>query len=197
MRVLIVGAAGHVGSAAAAALRDRHEVIEVGRNTDPAVDLGHPESIDALFRRVGRLHAVISAVGAVPFKPLSALTREDYLSGFEGKVLNQIDLVRIGVPYLEDGGSFTLTTGVVGREPIATGVAAAMANGAVEGFVRAVSVELPRGIRINAVSPSVLEEAEGYHASFPGFVPVPGRVVGQAFVRAVEGVQTGRVIAVD
>ena len=41
----------------------------------------------------------------------------------------------------------------------------------------------------------MLTEATGYHASFPGFVPVPAAEVGQAFVRSVHGVQTGQVFA--
>ena len=109
----------------------------------------------------------------------------------------QLDVVRIGTPYLADGGSITLTTGVLAREPIRTGAASAMANGALEAFVMAAAVELPRGIRINAVSPTVLVEATAYHPSFPGFTQVSAAAVGQAYVKAVEGFQTGQVYALD
>ena len=95
------------------------------------------------------------------------------------------------------GGSITLTSGILSREPIATGAAASLVNGAVESFVLAAATELPRGIRINAVSPSVLEDAPSYHSSFPGFVPVSSHRVGQAFAKSVLGVQTGRVFPVD
>ena len=67
-----------------------------------------------------------------------------------------------------------LTTGIVGQEPIAQGANATAVNSAVEGFVRAAACELPRGIRINAVSPTVLTESMGaYGPFFPGFEPVP------------------------
>ncbi|UOQ90529.1 short chain dehydrogenase [Agromyces endophyticus] len=197
MKIVVIGASGHVGSAAAGALRARHDLLAVGRSTDPRVDLGDEASIRALFEDVGAVDAVVSAVGAVPFKPLERLGRDDYEAAFAGKVLNQLDLVRLALPHLRDRGSITLTTGVVGRAHIADGVAAAMANGAVEAFVRAAAVELPRGIRINAVSPSVLADAPAYHDSFPGFPPVSGERVGQAFRRAVEGVESGQVLAVD
>ena len=128
---------------------------------------------------------------------LAELDRADYLAGFIGKVLSQVDLVRIGTPYLRDGGSFTVTSGILAREPIATGAAASLANGAIEAFVLAAAAELTRGLRINAVSPSVLEEATAYHAAFPGFVPVTSQRVGQAFVKAVEGVLSGHVFVVE
>jgi NAD(P)-dependent dehydrogenase (short-subunit alcohol dehydrogenase family) len=197
MRILLIGASGHVGRAAQDALSERHEVIAVSRSTAPAVDTTDEASVEALFAEVGEVDAVIVAVGSVPFKPVEELTRDDYRAAFLGKVLSQLDVVRIGTPFVRDGGSFTLTTGILAREPIATGAAASMANGAVESFVIGAAPELPRGIRINAVSPTVLAEATGYHDAFPGFPPVASDVVGLAFVRAVEGVGTGRVLALD
>ena len=196
MKVLVIGATGLVGGAAAAALEAHGDhVLRASPSSDLAVDLTDPASISALFERVGTVDAVVSAVGSVPFKPLAELTAEDYLSAYRGKVAAQVDVVRLGTSHLTDGGSITLTTGILAREPIRTGAAAALANGALESFVISAAVELPRGLRLNAVSPTVLSEATGYHASFPGFVPVPAADVGQAFVKSVHGVQTGRVFA--
>lgn len=133
----------------------------------------------------------------MPFKPLAALSRDDFVTGYLCKAQSQIDLVQFGTPYVRDGGSFTLTTGILAREPIRTGVAASAANGAVEAFVMAAACELPRGLRINAVSPSVLADAPAYHSAFPGFEPVSSHSVGQLFVKSVLGVQTGRVFDLD
>ena len=197
MKIVVIGT-GQVGGAAVAALRARnHEVIAATRRTDPAVDATDPSSIEALFASVGPIDAVIAALGSAPFKPLADLSREDYAAGYAGKVQAQLDVVRLGTPYLADGGSITLTTGVLAREPIRTGAASSMANGALEAFVMAAAVELPRGIRINAVSPTVLVEATAYHPSFPGFTQVSAAAVGQAYVKAVEGFQTGQVYALD
>ncbi len=196
MRVLLIGGTGHVGSAANAALRERNTVTVATRTGDLAVDIMDPQSIEAALERTGMVDAVVVCVGSVPYKPLEDLTREDFLAGVANKVMGQIEVVQRGTRYVADGGSFTLTTGVLAREPIATGVAASVANGAVEAFVMAAAVELPRGIRINAVSPTVLEEATGYHSFFPGFPQAPSSAVGQAYVRSVEGLQTGRVFAV-
>lgn len=196
MKILIIGATGQVGRTAVEAL-DGHEIVSASRNGDPAVDVTDPSSIERLFAAVGQVDAVIVAVGEVPFRPLGDLGRDDYESAFRGKVLSQLDVVRIGTSYVRDGGSITLTSGILAREPIATGAAASLANGAIESFVLAAATELPRGIRINAVSPSVLEDAPAYHSSFPGFVTVSSHRVGQAFAKSVLGVQTGRVLAVD
>lgn len=198
MRVLVIGASGLVGGAAADALEAAGcDVVRASRSNGITVDLTEPASIEALFEQVGDVDAVVSGTGKTPFKALGELDREDYLSAYTGKVQTQLDLVRIGTPHVRDGGSFTLTSGVLAREPIATGTAASMANGALEAYVMAAAAEPPRGIRINAVSPTVLAEATGYHASFPGFPPVSAAAVGQAFVKAVKGVQTGRVFALD
>lgn len=197
MKILIVGANGLLGSAAAAALKGRHEVIEASRSSDISVDLAEPDSIRRMFDQVGTVDAVISCTGSVPFKPLAELTDKDFRSGFEDKVLGQVNLVQLGAEYISDGGSFTLTSGVLAREPILTGAAASLANGALESFVMAAAAELPRGIRINAVSPTVLAEASGYHEFFPGFSQVTADEVGRAYVKSVEGIQTGQVFALD
>lgn len=197
MRILIVGASGHVGSAAAAVLEPRHEVVGVSRSTDPAVDLLDPASITQLFKRLGRFDAVISAYGSAPFKPATELGPEDLLAAFEGKVLSQLNLLRIGLDHVNDGGSFTLTTGILAREAVPSGAASAMANGAVESFVKTAAAELPRGIRLNAVSPNVLASAPGYHDAFAGFEPVSDERVGTAFLRSVEGLANGRILEVD
>lgn len=195
MKVLVIGASGLLGTAAASALKERHDVIEASRAGDVQVDLSDAASIEAMFERVGKVDAVVACTGAVPFKPLADLTEDDFTDGIKDKVLGQVNLVRLGTPYVTDGGSFTLTTGVLAREPINTGAVASLANGALESFVMAAAAELPRGLRINAVSPSVLEEATGYHSYFPGFSRISAEEVGQAYVKSVDGIQTGRVFS--
>lgn len=195
MRILIIGASGRLGTAALSALSERHEIIQASRSGEVRVDLSDPASITTMFDRVGEVDAMIACTGVVPFKPLTDLVIEDFRSGLEDKVLGQVNLVQLGTPFLTDGGSFTLTTGVLAREPIRTGVVASLANGALESFVLAAAAELPRGIRINAVSPSVLEAAVSYHSFFPGFTRVSTADVGQAYAKSVEGIQTGQVYA--
>jgi NAD(P)-dependent dehydrogenase (short-subunit alcohol dehydrogenase family) len=197
MKVLLIGASGTLGTALHKALDTRgHEVLTVGRSRgDLRYDITDPVQVAEIYDRAGRVDAVVSAAGHTPFRPVSELTQEDYLAAFLGKVLCQIDLVRQGISRIAERGSFTLITGVLAREPIPAGSAAAMANGAVEAFVRAAAIEIaPR--RINAVSPTVFTESLAeYGAWFPGMPPVDLADVAQAYIRSVEGAQTGQVYA--
>jgi NAD(P)-dependent dehydrogenase (short-subunit alcohol dehydrogenase family) len=197
MRILLIGHTGHVGTAVAEALAGEHDVVLASRSSGERVDLTDPSSISTLFQRVGKVDAVVTCTGAVPFKPLEDLTLNDFRAGTDDKVLGQVAVVRIGTGYVRDGGSFTLTSGILAREPIRTGAAASLANGAVESFTMAAAAELPRGLRINCVSASVLAEATSYHPSFPGFVPVPAARVAQAYVKSALGVGTGHVLRVE
>jgi NAD(P)-dependent dehydrogenase (short-subunit alcohol dehydrogenase family) len=196
MKILIVGANGLLGSGAVAALTDGNEIIQASRTGDVSVDLTSPESIAAMYAKVGKVDAVISATGKVPFKTLSELTLADYQSGINDKVLGQVELVRQGLEYVNDGGSFTLTTGILEREPIPTGVVASLSNGALESFVMAAAIEMPRSMRINVVSPSVLVEATGYHPYFIGFEQVTLKACGKAYAKSVNGNKNGHVYKV-
>jgi NAD(P)-dependent dehydrogenase (short-subunit alcohol dehydrogenase family) len=197
VKILVIGT-GLVGGAAVTSLTERgHDVVAVSRSSSPAADATDPESIAALFATVGTVDAVVAAVGSAPFQPLAELDHADFVAGLLGKTMAQIDIVQLGTPHVSDGGSFTLTTGVLAREPIVTGAASSAANGALEAFTMAAAIELPRGIRINTVSPTVLVEATGHHAHFPGWTQVSAAAVGQAYVKAVEGAHTGQVYALD
>ncbi|SDG95775.1 short chain dehydrogenase [Dyella sp. 333MFSha] len=198
MKVLIVGASGTLGRAVAAELGERHEIVTAGRSGgDLRVDLRDSESIEAMYRELGKLDAVVCAAGKVPFAPLAELTEAKYVAGLQDKLLGQVRLVQLGVDSLNDGGSFTLITGILTEQPILAGACASMVNGAVEGYVRGAAIELPRGIRINVVSPSVLSEAmASYGPYFRGFEPVSAARAALAFSRSVEGRETGKIYKV-
>ncbi|SFW75988.1 short chain dehydrogenase [Luteibacter sp. UNCMF366Tsu5.1] len=198
MKILIIGAAGTLGQAVVNELGARHEIVRAGRtHGDVRVDLRDAASVAAMFRDVGELDAVVCTAGKVPFAPLAELSEARYLDGLQDKLLGQVRLVEVGTPRLRDGGSFTLITGILTEQPIVAGACASMVNGAVEAFVRAAAIELPRGLRINAVSPNVLVESmEGYGPFFRGFEPVPAARAALAFSRSVEGRQTGQVYKV-
>ena len=199
MRIVIVGAMGAVGRTATEALAGRHEVIRVGRTSgDVQMDIEDTDSIRAMYQQVGKVDAVISAVGHVHFGPVHEMTSVNFMESIGGKALPQVNLVLEGFDYVNDGGSFTLTSGVTNRDPIRGGAGAAAANGALDGFVVGAAVDMPRGIRINAVSPEVLESCrEAYDGFFPGHGHVSNEAVGLAFCKAVEGCLSGQVIIVE
>ncbi len=198
MKILVVGASGTLGRAVAQHLGERHQVITAGRNSgEHRVDLRDDASVGALFAATGRLDAIVSAAGSVHFGPLDRMTAAQFDTGLQDKLLGQVRLALIGQHHLHDDGSITLTTGILAEQPIRQSANATAVNAAVEGFVRAAACELPRGLRINAVSPTVLSEAwDAYADFFPGFEPVSAARAALAFQRSVEGVQTGQVYKV-
>ena len=199
MKIIVIGAGGAVGKTAVDALASRHEVIKVGRSSgDVQADIEDIDSIRAMYQQVGKVDAVVSAVGHGHFGAVDEMTSEQFMKGINHKVLPQVNLVLEGFAYINDGGSFTLTGGVLNRDPIAGGSCAAAANGALDGFVLGAAVDMPRGIRINCVSPEVLEVSRAkYDGFFRGHVHVSDEAVGLAFSKAVEGCLSGQVFIVD
>ena len=199
MKIVIVGASGTVGSAVSELLAKDHQVIRVGHSRgDARVDMRDPASIKALFAQVGPFDALVVASGSVAFNGLTEMTDEQWQVGLESKLMGQINLTRAAIPHLNDKGSITLISGILSEEPINWGVSASTVNGAIDHFVKAAACELPRGLRINVVSPTVLEESMDKYADvFPGFVPVPAAKVAQAYKKSVLGIQTGQVFRVN
>jgi NAD(P)-dependent dehydrogenase (short-subunit alcohol dehydrogenase family) len=192
MKILVIGATGTIGTAVAAALAERHEVVRASRRGSPAVDLERPETIEALLHSAGAIDAVICCAASAPMAPLATATDAEFTRGLPGKLLGQVALLRRALPHLRDRGSVTLTSGAFDR-PTPGSAFGALVNAGLEAFIRAAAVELPRGLRVNCVSPGWVREtllAMGRDGT--GGTPVAA--VAQAYVAAVEGAMTGQVI---
>ena len=199
MKILLIGAAGTIGSAVDKELSQRHEVIRIGRSSgDFQVDISDSASIRQLFEQTGKFDALICAAGNVTFAPLGEMNADSFALGLKDKLMGQVNLLLIGREYANDGASFTFTTGVLSHDPIRTGASAALVNGALDSFVKAAAIELPRGLRVNSISPTVLLEAMGSYAPyFRGYKPVPAADVALAYAKSVEGLQTGQTFHVN
>lgn len=192
MKILVIGATGTIGSAVVKALGDKHDVIPASRHSDVSVDLSSPDSIASMYKSLPKLDAVISTSGDAKFGPLDDLSDEDFTLGLNNKLMGQVNLVRLGRDYLNDGGSFTLTSGILAIHPHAASVMLTMINSGVEGFVRSAAIGLSGRQRLNAVSPPMVKEtAEKLGWGRDG---VPAAEVALGYVKAVEGVMNGRVI---
>jgi NAD(P)-dependent dehydrogenase (short-subunit alcohol dehydrogenase family) len=202
LRVLVVGAGGTLGRAVVAELGARHEIIRAGRNGDVSINITDPKSIVAGLQQVGELDAVVCCAGNVAFAPLAVIQpatigESSYGVGLANKLMGQVNLTLAARDYLHDGGSITLIGGILSEQPIAAGSSASMVNCALEGFVRGAAIELPRGVRINLVSPSVFTESLPVYAPFfRGIEAVPVARAALAFSRSVEGLQTGQIYRV-
>lgn len=194
MRILIIGATGTIGKEIVNALSNGNEIIEVTRSHTPVtVDITDPASIRAMYDAIGRVDAVVSAAGSAAWKPLPDLTDADFSYSLSYKLMGQVNVVRYGFEHVADGGSFTLTSGVLGRQPMLGGAAVSLVNCGLEGFARAAAFEAPRGIRVNVVSPPwVTETLE--EMGMTGVPGLPSSVVARAYVESVTGSRNGEVI---
>jgi NAD(P)-dependent dehydrogenase (short-subunit alcohol dehydrogenase family) len=172
-----------------------HTVVTVGRTSgDHQADITNTSSLMKLFSSIGDFDSVACAAGEVFPAPLLLSTDQQWDASIAAKGRGQIDIVRCSLPYIADNGSYTLVSGILGDELTAASTIGATINAMVEGFVRAAASELPRGIRINCVSPTVLVESPEYQPYFPGFPPIPAAKVATAYLRTISNPFNGRIV---
>jgi len=197
MKIFIIGGAGTIGKRVTARLADKHEVIVGGRNSgDVQVDISDAPSIERALNQIGKLDAIVNVSGEAKWDRFENLSEEDFYIGIKSKLMGQVNLVRIGRNFINKGGSITLTTGILADDPVDMTTSAAMVNGGIHSFVRAVALELD-GVRVNAVSAGLVADAyEKYKDFFPGYDVVGMDKVVNGYVKSVEGKVNGQIINV-
>ena len=198
MKIIVIGGTGTIGQAVVKELKERHQIIVAGQqHGDIQVDITEPTSIEKMYKSAGHIDAVVATTGKVKFADFSTITADDYYIGLNNKLMGQVNLVLIGLSYINEGGSFTLTSGILNHDPIATATSASMVNGALEGFVISAAIEMPKHLRINLVSPTVITESMPKYAPyFRGFESVSVAQVALAYSKSIEGKQTGKIYKV-
>ncbi len=196
MKILVVGGNGTIGKKVSEHLANKHEVVIAGRNSgDVQVDIADSSSIQAMFETVGKVDAIVCIAGEAKWGAFDSLTEDDYYIGLRSKLMGQVNLVRIGKDYLNEDGSITLSTGILADFPVATTASAAMVNGGIHSFVKAVALELRTQCRINVVSSGLVEDSvEKYKDYFPGHNPIPMDKIVNGYVKSIEGHDTGLII---
>ena len=196
MKILIIGGNGTIGKRVNSHFSKKHETLVGGRKSgDVIVDITDDKSIQSMYESVANIDAVVCIAGEAKWGHFDSMTEEDFYVGLRSKLMGQVNLVKIGQKYLNIGGSFTLTTGILADHPVELTTSAAMVNGGIHSFVKAVSLELKNGIRINVVSSGLVEDAiEKYEDYFPGHNPIPMNKVINGYKKSVEGKGTGEII---
>jgi NAD(P)-dependent dehydrogenase (short-subunit alcohol dehydrogenase family) len=194
MKIIVIGASGTIGREVAKALAaNQHEVVGASRTGDVKVDIRSSSSIEQLFASFTDVDAVVSCAGDGAFKPLTELSDADFELCLRSKLMGQVNLARIAAQYVREGGSITLTSGILATRPTPGSAAISLVNAGLEGFVRAAGLEAPRGVRFNAVSPPWIKET----LLLLGRDPAPGLAAldcAKAYLIAVEGSQQGAII---
>ena len=193
MKILVIGATGTIGGAVAQALSAKHQVIRASRHGDVAVDIDDPAAIRRMYREVGSVDAVVAAAGYGAFGPLAQISDEDFARTLNSKMMGQVNLVRYGLDAVADGGSFTLTSGILSREPSPGSAALALVNGGLEAFAKAAALDLGPGRRINVICPGWVTETLRALKMDPA-IGQDAASVSRSYVVAVEGSMTGQTL---
>ncbi|HEU0054031.1 MAG TPA: short chain dehydrogenase [Longimicrobium sp.] len=194
MRVIVIGATGTIGRAVADALSARHEVVRVGHSGgDLTVDIEQKDAIVRFYEQVGSFDALVCAAGRAQFGIIDKMTDDDVALGINSKLLGQVNLVRLGAAKVADGGSFTLTSGLLAHQPVVGSSSISLINAGVEAFAKGAALELARGVRVNVVSPPWVSETLVAMGRDPSG-GLPAATVANAYVEAVEGARNGETL---
>jgi len=171
-RVIILGGTSGLGLATAkAAAADGARVVIVSGNQaridevlkqlpagseGHAVDLSKEALIKAFFARIGKFdHLVYTAGEGLSLTPIDQLDLEQARQFFTIRFWGAMAAVKYGHTQLNPGGTISLTSGTAGLRPQKGWALAATICTAMEGFTRAMAVELAP-IRVNLVIPGVI-----------------------------------------
>ena len=196
MKILIIGGAGTIGQKVSRQFSMKHEVLIAGRNSgDVVVDIVDSQSIEAMFKSIGNVDAVVNIAGDAKWAAFDSMTEEDFYIGIKSKLMGQVNLVRIGQQYVNVGGSFTLSTGILADHPVALTSSPALVNGGILSFVKEAFLEMQNGVRIYLLYSALVEYAvASYEADFRGHNHIPMKKVINGYVKSVEGKGTGEII---
>lgn len=198
MRILIIGGYGTIGKKVVQHFTETDTVLVAGRTKgDVTVDISESSSIKELFEKNRKFDAIVCIAGEAKWADFDQVSEEDYYIGIKSKLMGQVNLVRIGLDYLNPNGSITLSTGILADDPVVKTASAAMVNGGIHSFVQAAALEMKNGNRLNVVSSGMVEDAyTKYKDYFPGHNPIPMHKVVNGYVRSVKGKGNGEIIRI-
>jgi 3-oxoacyl-[acyl-carrier protein] reductase len=143
-------------------------------------NLGSEKSIqrmaDALVRKSGRLDVLVQNVGVYRTGSLLGMASKDLADLFQTNTLSSVHLMRAALPlFPKTGGSF-IAVGYSGL----TGITGSAHNGAylatktaLLSLVKSLALEFaPRQLRVNMVSPGILDNSVELPQNLPEFAPL-------------------------
>lgn len=190
MKIIVFGATGKIGSEIVKQLTNEHEVIQVGsRRGDLTADYTDAESVEAIFKQIKEIDAVVVSVGGDSnFKPFHEINEEDFRFANERKLVSQFRIVELAEKYLNQGGSITLTSGFLSHYSNEYSLATGPFNAAIDTYVKQAAPLLQNNLRLNVVSPAPVVEPEKVTTGL-----VSASDVANYFVESIQGSSSGTV----
>jgi NAD(P)-dependent dehydrogenase (short-subunit alcohol dehydrogenase family) len=135
-------------------------------------DVTKPTDLDRLYDQVkaevGRVDVVFANAGFAAPAPLGALTEEHVDGLLNTDVKGVIWTVQKSLPLMESGGSIILSSSIVGSKGFAGWSLYSASKAAVRSFARTWASDLKgKNIRVNAVSPGVIETPAWTESGLP------------------------------
>lgn len=190
-KIAVIGATGTIGSNIAQLVEGKgHGLLSVSRNGAYRMNIEDQKSIFNFFSESGPLDAIICAAGNASFGKLSVLTNEQVELGVKSKLLGQVNLCRAGLEVLKPNGTIILTGGILAHQPWPETSNIAMVNAGIEGFVKALALELTEGRRILVVHPPLVKETAGMMGMDDTDLP-SAQAVAQVYLDGLENDQNG------
>lgn len=123
--------------------------------------------LDAVAEWGGRLDALVNNAGIQPVSPLAEVTAEEWRSMLDATLTSAFSCTQAAARLMGEGGSVTHIASIEARQPAAGHVHYSAAKAALVMHARGAALEYgPRGIRVNTVSPGLIDRP-GLAAEWP------------------------------
>jgi NAD(P)-dependent dehydrogenase (short-subunit alcohol dehydrogenase family) len=115
-------------------------------------------AVQAALKRFGRLDVVVNNAGMMTFKPIEALTADDWRKVLDVDLMGAVHFTRRAFLHMKDGGAVVNIASIHAVETTANVAPYAAAKAAMMGFTRSAAIEgKPKRIRVNAILPGAVD----------------------------------------
>ncbi|EKZ9200752.1 SDR family oxidoreductase [Vibrio vulnificus] len=157
---VVLGGTSGIGAELAKQLESDHAIVHVA-SRQTGLDISDEKSVYHYFETIGAFnHLIVTAGSYAPAGKVVDVEVTQAKYAFDTKFWGAVLAAKHGARYLKQGGSITLTSGMLSRKVVANTYVKAAINAAIEATTKVLAKELAP-IRVNAISPG-LTKTEAY-----------------------------------
>ncbi|AUJ36517.1 SDR family oxidoreductase [Vibrio vulnificus] len=157
---VVLGGTSGIGAELAKQLKSEHTIVHVA-SRQTGLDISDEKSVYHYFETIGAFdHLIVTAGSYAPAGKVVDVEITQAKYAFDTKFWGAVLAAKHGARYLKQGGSITLTSGMLSRKVVANTYVKAAINAAIEATTKVLAKELAP-IRVNAISPG-LTKTEAY-----------------------------------